>query len=148
MKYCLLGLFMVFCLLPLCAQLPQSGNWFFEIVGTEGTIDVEINGTHWDFELGSGIKSRQVVTIDPDRKSVVIPIFSGYADDFVYVENVDYIDFFRGDTFNLNLYDLMVEEVSELRAFYGVSRNFADTILEDLRRSFMRAPLLRLRPIR
>ena len=147
MKYCLAVLFAVFCLLPLSAQIPQSGNYYFEIVGTQLTVDVEINGNQWDFDFGNDVKSRQTVTVDSARNSIVLPIFAVMANDFVYNVGPGYIDFYRGDTFNLNLYELMAKPMYDLRPYGGVSRVFADIILEDLRQSYLRAPLLRLRPI-
>jgi len=145
MKYRLAVLLMVFCLLPLSAQIPQWGKYYFEIVGTDAVIDVEINGNQWDFDLGDGIKSRQSVIIDNSKKTIKIPIFAGYADDFTYEEKNDYIDFYRGESFNLNLYELMTQSIIGLRGIYGVSRPFAETIMDDLRESFSKAPLLRLR---
>jgi len=136
---------MVFCLLPLSAQIPQWGNYYFEIVGTDLVIDVEINGNQWAFDFGDGIKSRQTVTIDNAKKTIKIPMFAGFADDFVFNDNPNYIDFYRGDSFNLNLYELMAGPIPAFREIYGVSREFADVLLDSLRQSISKAPLLRLR---
>ena len=151
MKHGLIVFFAVFCLLPisaLSAQIPQSGNYYFEIVGTQLTVDVEINGNQWDFDFGNDVKSRQIVTVNSDRNAIIIPIFAVMANDFIYDVKGDFIDFYRGDTFNLNLYDLMAKPMLDLRTYGGISRVFADIVLDGLRQSFTEAPLLRLRPIR
>jgi len=148
MKYFLVVILAVLFLLPLGAQIPQRGSYYFEIVGTDLVIDVDINGNQWDFDFGDGIKSRQTVTVDGARNAIRIPIFAGFADDFVYNEGPGFIDFYRGNAFNLNLYDMMAAPIISIGRTEGISRIFSTIILDHLNQSFSRAPLLRLRPNR
>ena len=144
-KYWFVCLLAIFCLLPLSAQIPQWGSFYVELIGTDGVVDVDIYGNQWVFDVGYGFKSTVNVTVDNNRKTIKIPMFNGYADDFVYNETYGYIDFYRGDTFNLNIYDLMSEPLTQLKNVYGVSTDFTNILLEDLQKSFTRAPILRLR---
>ena len=147
-RYLVVVLVLIFSILPLSAQIPQWGNWYFEIIGTELTVDVQITGNTWVFDLGGGVTSTQTVTIDAARSSIKIPMFAGISDDFVYDAKSGFIDFYHGQAFHLNLYQLMTDPIIDLSYFYGVSRDWTSTVMEDLRRSFLRAPLLRLRPDR
>jgi hypothetical protein len=127
------------------AEMPQSGEWYFEVIGTSDTINVAINGAEWSFDMGTGVTAKQNVTVDRNKKTIIIPIFTVLSDYFVYNDTESTVDFYAGGNFNFNFYDLMAESMEELKHYNSVSNDFVAVVLEELKNIFLKAPILRLR---
>ncbi|MDR3174555.1 MAG: hypothetical protein LBU19_09925 [Treponema sp.] len=127
------------------AELPQNGRWYFEVIGAHETLDIEIDGNDWYFLSGPEMRMKQTVTVDGSKKTITIPLFNELSEYFFYDEKGDFIDFYIGQSANINLFNALKSSMSELTGINSVSDEFVDSFLKETEKIFMRTPILRLR---
>jgi hypothetical protein len=127
------------------AQLPQNGSWYFEVLGSRETIAVEIDQDDWYFQIGNNMPVKQTVIVDDENKTVVIPLLKGLSDYFVYKVKNDFIDFYIGENFNFDLFDLLKNSMNELNGINSVSDDFVEEFMTDMERIFTQTSFLRLK---
>ncbi|MDR0642897.1 MAG: hypothetical protein LBG07_10610 [Treponema sp.] len=127
------------------AELPKNGKWYFEVLGANETVNIEIDQNDWHFSMESGIQTRQTVTIDSDKKTIIIPLFTVLSDYFFYDEKDDYIDFFVGENVNVDLFDALKDPMAELRGINSITDEFAGKFVKEMEMMFLRTPILRLK---
>jgi hypothetical protein len=127
------------------AQLPQSGSWYFEILGSRETIAVEIDQNDWYFQAGDSTPVKQTVIVDDKNKTIVIPLLKGVSDYYVYEAKEGYVDFYVGGNFNLDLLDLLKNSMNELNGINSVSDEFVEKFVVEMERIFTQTAFLRLK---
>jgi hypothetical protein len=138
----------IWCLV-LCAgfafsqDFPVTGSWRLQIIGTAQEFPVEIDGNVWTIETdGSSIP--QIVTVDNDEKTVVIPLFAMLADYYFFEVKDGYVDLKAGGKFNMPLIDMMRDSVTELEGINGVTDAFVETFVMEIESIFHQVPIMRL----
>jgi hypothetical protein len=123
----------------LSQDFPVTGRWKLQVVGTAQEFPVEINGNRWMIETVP-----QFVTVDNDKKTVVIPLFVTLADYYFFEVKNGHVDLRAGGKFNMPLMDMMRNSVSEMEGINGVTDDFVETFIAEIESIFHKVPIMRL----
>jgi hypothetical protein len=124
-------------------NFPTTGTWRLQVIGTSEEFAIEINGTTWTFDA-NGSKLPQIVTINNEEKTIVIPLLVSVADYYFFEIKGGYIDLKAGGKFNLPLLNGISNGMTGLRGINEVSDNFVEQIVTEIELLFYKIPIMRL----
>jgi hypothetical protein len=145
MKACVLTV-MIFILpanIIFSQSFPNNGNWKLQIIGTPEEFSIEIDGTTWVFE-SDGNKIPQIVTVDNDKKTVIIPLLAGLADYYSFEIKSDYIDLKAGGKFNFPILDGIRTGITGMEGINSLTDDFVEEIIMEIESAFYKIPIMRL----
>jgi hypothetical protein len=124
-------------------DFPVTGSWRLQVIGAAEEFSVEIDNTTWIFGL-DGNEISQIVTIDNNRKTVMIPLFVPLADYYFFEIKDDYIDLMAGGKFNFPMLDSIRSGMTGMQGINDVTDDFIEKIVIEVEAVFYKAPILRL----
>jgi hypothetical protein len=124
-------------------NFPVAGSWRLQVIGSTEEFPVEIDNTTWTFEVKGG-KVPQIVTVDNNRKTVVIPLLAALADYYFFEVKNEYIDLKAGGKFNFPMLDSIRGGMTVMEGINEVTDDFVDKIIIEIESAFYKVPILRL----
>jgi hypothetical protein len=124
-------------------DFPVAGNWRLQIIGTAEEFSVEIDNAVWTFEM-EGSKIPQLVTVDNDKKTLVIPLLVALADYYFFEIKDGYIDLKAGGKFNFPMLESIRGGMTEMEGINEVTDDFIERIIIEIESAFYTVPILRL----
>ena len=125
-------------------DLPITGQLKLHVFGMNQEIDVEINKEIWTFTLSNGDKLHQTVTIDNDKKTIIIPFLVAFADYFYFEDKGNYIDLNGGGKLNMPLQEMMLDSFKDMQGINAITDEFIEKFGLVMETAFFNIPILRL----
>jgi hypothetical protein len=135
--------FVLSCGIAFSQDFPVDGKWKLQIIGTTEEFLIEINDTTWTFESNNN-KIPQIITIDNDRKTIIIPLFTGLADYYFFEIKDGYIDLTAGGKFNFPILDSIRTGMTSLEGINDLTDEFVEKIITEMEAAFFKVPIMRL----
>ena len=127
-------------------NLPIAGQFKLHIIAVNQEIDVEINNDIWIFSLINGNKFYETVTIDNDRKTIVIPFLIEFADYFYFENKGNYIDLRGGGNLNMPLQEMLLYSFRNIQGINSITDEFIEKLNTVMETFFLNTPIMRLYP--
>ena len=127
----------------LSQDFPVTGSWKLQVICTVEEISVKIDGSVWAIE-SNGSSIPQTVTVDNDKKTVVIPLFAALADYYFFEVKDGYIDLRAGGKFNMPLKDMMRDSLTKFEGINGITDDFVEKAAVEIESIFYKVPIMRL----
>jgi hypothetical protein len=127
----------------LSQDFPVTGSWNLQVIGTAQEFHVEIDGNLWMIEV-DGSQVPQIITVDNDEKTAVIPMLSALADYYFFEVKNERVDLRVGGKFNMPLMDMLRNSLSEMEGINSVTDDFVETFVGEIESVFHKVPVMRL----
>lgn len=119
-----------------------------EIIGTVELIQVEIQGSEWFIISDGNVRTRQAVTIDSEKKTVVIPVLTVLSDYFIYdCRSEGYVDLYVGEKMNIDISAALMGSMEGIKGMNSVSSDAVDILTDEMIKLFTKIPIIRMRRV-